>query len=297
MEKVIVIGAFSFLGFHLTKKLLEEGITVYGLDLEQNEGSYDQKEEKQMSIGRNANLHYVSQKDREHWNPKINEKIDTLFFTIDLPSDKEQAKPGLVEKYLYEAIEYCHLHSTRFIFLSTTEIVAHKETFITEQTHISPLTTRGERYLTLEEIIQAQNSKQALSFLILRLPTLYGPWQPDTFAFQQVLRLLEEGKDVGWVDDKYIGDVLYVEDAIEAIKKAANCMISEEIIHITTGNSGEWLKGMNYLLGRKNNEENFSNRLSNKKAEELLSFRPCITIEEGLSKQRSHIRLTSKKNL
>ncbi len=195
VEHAIVIGAFSFLGFHLTKKLLEEGITVYGLDIEQ--GIEEIQDEKIMAIGRNSNLDFVRQKDYENWTNNLSEKRDVLFFTIDFMSHNEGEETTLVEKLLHEAIEYCKLHSIKLIFSSSTETVAHDSTIITEQSPIAPLTKRGEMYLKLEKLIQAQGEKHKLSYLILRFPTIYGPWQPETFAFQRVLRLMEEGKEVG----------------------------------------------------------------------------------------------------
>ncbi len=288
LENAIVVGTFSFVGFHLSKNLLEDGLTVFGIDIQNHQESEELIEEKRMDIGRNSNFHYFKQQDIENWQSEISLGVDTIFFSIDLSYNQEDIT--FVEKYLYETIEYCKCHSIKLIYLSTTEIVSHGEDEVNEESKISPVTKRGELYSRLESIIKEENSKQNFRYIVLRLPTLYGPWQPESFAYQQILRLIETGKQGTWVMDEYIGDVLYIDDAVVAIKNAAISNITEDVIHVTTGNVGEWIKGMEYLLDTQSGEREINYFLSNKKAKSLLAFTPMVSIEEGLTKQQSHLR-------
>jgi UDP-glucose 4-epimerase len=289
LENAIVMGTFSFIGFHLSTKLLEDGITVHGIDTQIDQECDQVKEEKLMVIGRNANLNQLQKEDWENRLSKQTEKIDTLFYCIDIPTlnDTYQAD---ARQYMIQAIEYCQKHSTKLIVASSIEVVDHQENIITEKSPLLPVTKRGEFYLQLEQLLNIYWLKKSFPYLILRLPTLYGPWQPDSFAFQKALRLKEEGKPVDWVEDYYMGDVLFIEDAITAYIKAATSPHVHEVVHVTSGQIGEWEKGMEIILNKKRKDRSINYKFSNEKAEELLTFRPSVLLEEGLNKQSNHIR-------
>ncbi|MFS0782890.1 hypothetical protein [Bacillus sp. 1P06AnD] len=61
MSTSIVIGSLRFLGFHLTRYLLDQGQTVIGFDI--NDEAIEYADEKEMYIGRNANFQYKALKD------------------------------------------------------------------------------------------------------------------------------------------------------------------------------------------------------------------------------------------
>jgi UDP-glucose 4-epimerase len=289
LEHAIVMGTFSFIGFHLSTKLLEDGITVHGIDTQIDQESDQVKDEKLMAIGRNSNLYHLEKEDWEN-SSKQTEKIDTLFYCIDIPT-QNHVNQADARQYLIQAIEYCQKHSTKLIVASSIEVVNHQDNVITEISPLSPVTKRGEVYLHLEELLHVYCLKKSFPYLILRLPNLYGPWQPDSFAFHKALCLKEEGKPVEWVEDDYMGDVIFIDDAITACIKAAVSPHVHEVVHVTSGRIGEWEKGMEIISNKKRNNRTIDYKFSNQKAEELLTFTPNILLEDGLSKQRNHIRL------
>lgn len=294
MEQAIVIGSFGFLGYHLTTKLLEQGITVYGIDLALDEVT--EIEEKIMTIGRNSNLHVLSKEQWKNLERHLPKKVDTLFYCIDLHEKKLTDLIELRENFI-QAIEYCQNYVIKLILASSIELVGHDEPLITEAAPVIPLTKKGERYVELEELIKTCSTKKSFPYLILRFPTLYGPWQPETYAFQKAFRLKEEGMEGEWIEDEYMGDILYVEDAADALIKAALSRYDQEIVHITSDKVGEWEKGMSMIINQNRETKTINYQLSNQKARELLSFTPTISLEEGLRKQRKHNQLRLGKDL
>jgi UDP-glucose 4-epimerase len=288
VENVIIVGAFGFLGFHLSKRLLEEGVNVYGINLQQ--GFADNwKEEKLMEIGRNSNLHQLEEVDF-HQNEEIKSvKFDAIYFFLDSVLGKEMDLP-YVKEQLNKVIEWGQEHSTKLIFSSSLEVIDHSDSVITEESSISPINENGEIFQQLEEQLHREYAKTPYPFMILRLPTVYGPWQPENYVYQKALRMVEEGKPFEWEEDKYIGDVLFVEDVVNAMILAGGSSYKNEVIHVTSGKEGEWLKGLNLIIGNTAYETRPKKlTLSNQKLIQLLSCHPKITIDIGISKQRSHL--------
>src|SRR5688500_1502068 len=59
MDKVVIVGVFGFVNFHVCKALLDKGIEVRGVQIETEDDS-DILIEKRLEIGRNANFTEVS---------------------------------------------------------------------------------------------------------------------------------------------------------------------------------------------------------------------------------------------
>jgi UDP-glucose 4-epimerase len=287
LEEAIVIGTFSFLGYNLLTKLLEDGVTVHGIDTEDGQDSEEVNEEKILAIGRNANFIYLQE---EEWlqllDRKEGPKVNALFYCLDIFDQQSLAR---ARQSLSQAIKYCKFHSCPLIFSSSLEVVDHNEQqTITENTPINPISAKGKRYNSLEEIIHMKYNEEPFSYLILRFPTLYGPWQPNSYAFQRAIMAIEEGNLEHYIEDEdeYKGDLLYVGDAVQALLNAESCSTRNELFHITTGKKGEWEKGISHILNKKIDCRNNTLCLTNKKAKELLGFTPTVGIEEGIVNQK-----------
>lgn len=280
------MGTFNFLGYNLLSRLLNDGVVVHGLDIEFTQQPGEWKEEKFLAIGRNANLHLIEEDEcAEFLTQEKERKIHALYYCLDVEENDQDFFRA--EDLLKKAITYCQSTSTKLIFASTTEVVDHDEqSIITEDTPISPINDRGKRYVKLEELIKNGCTETSFPYLILRFPTLYGPWQPERFAYQQEILNVERKKGRRHIEDSYKSDVLYIDDATDALVKAGVSEMRSEIIHITTGKTGEWERGIAYINGdkaKKNEERGIV--LSNNKAGKVLSFSPATSIEHGITKQ------------
>src|SRR3954451_16421357 len=80
MDKVVIVGVFDFVNFHLCKALLDKGIEVRGVQIETEEYENFLVEER-LEIGRNSNFTEVS--IRELLN-KSNEKETIVLSVYDL---------------------------------------------------------------------------------------------------------------------------------------------------------------------------------------------------------------------
>ncbi|KAA0546499.1 NAD(P)-dependent oxidoreductase [Bacillus sp. BGMRC 2118] len=286
LEDVLVLGSMSFVGFHLVKRLLEDGITVYSVEI--NDEKRDEiKEEKMLEIGRNAN--FISLDSQEAFD--IEDKLQAIFICYDT---EEIVEEGYVESFsdiLQDIIHECQSRGTRLVFISSLEAIDHDVDIVTEETGYKPRNKTGELCAKWEKVIVNAYERRKFSYVILRCPTIYGPWQPNHFSYQYALEAIERKMQVKILEDSYIEDILYIDDVIEAIIRTQTITEEKEIIHITSGRSGEWSKGLeliepDYHLQKKAPYAT----LSTKKARELLSFKPMVNIEDGIEYQRTHLK-------
>lgn len=282
----MVVGALGFVGFHLVKKLLEDGIKVYGLDISTNQRD-EIKEEKTLEIGRNANFIILNSIDEN----EVDEDLQVIFICYDSEELKDEEYVKVFTQVLEKALYWSESKGIKLIFTSTLEAVNHEVELVTEEVGYNPRNRAGELCSSWEMQIKKTHNKRDLPYVILRFPTLYGPWQPEHFAYHQILEMKAKRNEVKKIEDPYTEDILYIEDAIEAIILAADSSISKETIHITSGTGGQWQKGMDIIVSAyKSEQENTKTKLSNEKATTLLSFHPKVSIDAGVKLHHHHLK-------
>ncbi|WP_346726746.1 NAD-dependent epimerase/dehydratase family protein [Bacillus suaedaesalsae] len=283
---MMVVGSMGFVGFHLVKRLLEQGVKVYSID------TFDAKrdnmnEEKMFEIGRNANFISLETLNDE----EIEEELQAIFVCYDSEGIEDESYIESFEHLLSETIQWCQTRGTKLIFISTLEAIDHDVEEVTEETDYKPRNRVGELCVTWEKRLNNEYNQKKFSYAILRFPTVYGPWQPSQFAYQQAFEAIESRKPFKNIKESYTEDILYIDDVIEALIRAKSIQASKEIIHITSGRIGEWRKGLDLIDTKLHIEKSMSKaKLSNKKATNILSFKPMVNIQEGIEHQRNHVK-------
>ena len=97
MERVLIIGALTFVGYHLVNKMIAEEVEVYGLDFDEFDSMTKINEEKLLLIGRNALFTYYSIRDEDGWRSV--EKRDSILFTFAYMSQISKVDFGMKESY------------------------------------------------------------------------------------------------------------------------------------------------------------------------------------------------------
>ncbi|WP_019153252.1 hypothetical protein [Robertmurraya massiliosenegalensis] len=192
MDKVMIIGTFEFLGFHFTKKLLEEGVEVLGIHHQMSDEASYLIEEKRLQIGRNANFEEKS--------------IDALTRNTD---DYEVVMVDYYDFFMrgYEDSLF-HDENYQWLMKNSDKIV-----------FLLPLSLRNDPFkenrVKLEKYISLLRSdKDVQEFL---LPTIFGPWQTDVFLFQQALTKKKDEWNLS--AREWTADALYVEDMVRKVLK------------------------------------------------------------------------------
>ncbi|MBU8877454.1 hypothetical protein BGM26_00440 [Bacillus sp. FJAT-29790] len=270
MERAVIIGAFEFLGFHFCTSLLEQGYEVEGVHFDNPEGD-PFLIDKRMAVGRNANF---NEKEYQTWLPFAEIDQQTLiiidFYDFYVQDNRNFfAESDFLEHFFGENAIQIKETDSRIVFL--LPIQWHSST--SEPIH---------RYLMNDQI----------SSQCFYLPTVYGPWQPSAFVFQQfLLKSMHGEKQISLNDREWIYDVLYIDEVVEAIlmlaetKSAASCILKSDI-------TDYWQKCASQLsipLEAINKYER--NRPPEPRTINVKTLKSHIDFSEGIGKQRRHLEL------
>lgn len=292
MQKAVVLGGLGFIGYHLCQELLEKGVEVVCIE-KQDPREYPELDEKLMYMGRNAAFDWMLG-DLDDTDGCLFTKIseaDTVFHMASPVSleSKWQLKNQTVQQATrwIQAISQAMKKDAMLIFPSTVEVYGDVPGLITEETPPQPISPYGLIKYELEQSIAKEAEAHQLRYSILRLPTVFGPWQRTDMTFAQLLNHEEE-----IYKDRSTLDALYVTDVAKGFVQAATKRDRSSIYHLTSGKRNQWFIGAK-LLGACEEllKESYTrSSLSPKKAEEQLQFTASVTIEEGIRQQEEHVQ-------
>ncbi|MDT8859620.1 NAD(P)-dependent oxidoreductase [Alkalihalobacillus sp. MEB130] len=289
MRKALVTGGLGFIGFHLVERLLSEGIEVVIIDQIPDEKK-EELEEKWLRIGRNALVTLMDKRLEDVQLEKVVKDVDVIFhLAAATSSDSKWPKLAKVIENnvsLTKMLVGATPKNCKIIYASTVEVYGERPGQITERTPTNPTTAYGITKLASERLLAQECKKRGITYHILRLPTIYGPWQRSDMTYQQIL--------LGKTDfemDRSTLDVLYVNDCVEAFILAAGIKEKNEIFHLSSGKEGAWYEGLR-LLGHDESggSKQFKTTLSTEKITTILRFTPQVPLEKGLAKQREHVK-------
>jgi len=196
----------------------------------------------------------------------------------------------------------------KIVFASSSEVYGEPlENPITEDSITQGKTVYAVTKLAGEELCKAYAQKYPIEYSILRYFNCYGPYQTAQFVIAKFIRNVMRGlPPVIQGDGSQVRSYTYVTDTARATAAAA---LSEkangQILNVGSGDSPISLKDLARLIIRiggregelqvqyRKNFENcdrraereiFQRYCNSRKAQELLSWRPEITIEEGIRK-------------
>ncbi len=231
MERAAIVGVYDYIGFSLCRHLLEAGVEIEGIHSTGKINDYF-TEEKRLEIGRNANF---SEIDIKNW--EADGKDDFLFVALfeALQNRKETVDfPGTV----IGELENNHSKKTRTVVILPAYL-AFEDAKLKD---------------TVDELNRFIDCKDS-AFLTIFLPTIYGPWQPEEFFFQQAMNCLSfDGREIPDVCQwEWTYDALYIDDAIEAIKEMAESGVQGQYL-LSSGEENRWMECAGELLGKERPE-------------------------------------------
>jgi hypothetical protein len=264
MERASIVGVYDFVGYSLCRHMLDIGIEVEGIH-PAGEGEDYYTEEKRLEIGRNANFTETSLLD---WQAVETE--DFLFITMfEALLDQDRTVDFL--ETLLTKLEFRNSKA-----LSTVLVLPAY--FAQENAKLEKAGSKLNGFI----------SKSLPSVLTIYLPTIYGPWQPEKFFFQQVMNLSSiESREIQDVDQlDWTDDCLYIDDAVKSIREMAESGTRGQYF-LSSGYSDRWKACVRELLGKElaMPECWFSKQI----LKETIKVRKVASNEEvrrGLSKQR-----------
>ncbi|MEH7442795.1 hypothetical protein V7201_10865 [Bacillus sp. JJ1122] len=226
MERAAILNVYDFIGYSLCKYMLNDGVEIAGVHIASKHDKYF-IEEKKMEIGRNANFSEISFKEWQATGTN-----EHLFISLYEQFNQD----GMIEQYfndILNTLENMDRSNQTLILILPAHLALKHEKLTDSQ-------------LDLLRVIEKINS----SVLQIYLPTIYGPWQPEEYFFQQSLNYLEGESSIPVIAKwEWTHDALYIQDAVETIMELA-VSGKEGKYFLASGKTNLWRSCANELLGK-----------------------------------------------
>lgn len=255
MDRAVIADTYSFIGFSFCKALLDQGVTVIGINEINDAFILD----KQLEIGRNANF------------------TETDLTAAEILIDKE----SFIFVDLYSMFVDGLLPTNKLYtdFLSLIKNVENKVVL-----------TLPIQWLSVDSPFIKEIKSMRNKVYSYYLPTVYGPFQPKTLLFQQAfLMKMKQCDQMKLNYQEWRHDAIYIEDVTDAILfSVKNDLPDERVLKSSIDN--HWLKCAQYLDVEKdlNNESAIIDGNEGRKIKSLI-VKNRWGLHESLDKQREHL--------
>lgn len=226
-------GAAGFIGFHLARRLLEEGDLVIGID---NLNPYYSVELKQARLnlleGKNDFRFYQADIADRQAVERIFEK-ERPDIVINLAA-QVGVRYSLIDPHAYVAsnlvgfmniLESCRHHQVKHLIFASSSSVYGANTRIPYSVH-----DRADHPLSIYAATKKSNELMAHTYAALyglpctgvRFFTVYGPWGRPDMAYFLFTRAILEGRPIDIYNDGNMKrDFTYIDDVVEGIVRMA----------------------------------------------------------------------------
>lgn len=304
-DPILVTGAAGFIGFHLSKRLLEMGKKVVGVDNMNDYYEVSLKEARLeiLRLCKDFSFHKMDIQDRRG--------IRNLFQTYRIQrvcnlAAQAGVRHSLKDPYSYEKSNldgFLNLLETareyrvvNFVYASSSSVYGKnsKTPFSVEDRVDTPISLYGASKKANELMAHAYHHLFGIPFAGLRYFTVYGPWgRPDMALFLFTEAILRDRPISVFNFGRMRRDFTYIDDVVEGTIAALENPFSYEIFNI--GNSNpidllDFIKIIEEELGREAKKKLMPMQPGDvietsadiEKSRRLLGFTPKTPIREGI---------------
>lgn len=229
--KILITGSSGFIGFHLSKLLLEKGLQVVGID--NMNDYYDQqlKEDrlKQLKERENFSFFQIDLKDKENLDELFKkEKFD---YVINLAA-QAGVRYSITNPYAYvdsnligfiNILEACRKYPIKhLLYASSSSVYGGNKVapFSTEHNVDHPVSLYAATKKSNELMAHTYSHLYKIPTTGLRFFTVYGPWgRPDMAYFSFTKDILEAKEIKVFNHGKMERDFTYIDDIVNGIYK------------------------------------------------------------------------------
>jgi len=289
--KILVTGGTGFIGANLTKKLCENGNTVWFTGFPKENSVPEAK--------------LIDYKDISYIN------FDACFHQAANNNTLDQNKEIMMIENVHKPKEMFEILNKngckRFIYASSTAVYGNEQTPYKEDQNTNPLNTYAKSKLEFEKYATEFEEKTKNKVFGLRYCNVYGPGEyhkeKRSSMILQIIQKIKSGKNPKiFKDGNQKRDWIYIKDVIQA---NLTCLNSENsgIFNIAGGKSVSFnfiINKINQYLKTNKKEEyidcNFLNKFQNNtecdisKAKKMLNWSPEYGIEQGIKEYLSLLR-------
>ena len=302
--KILITGVAGFIGFHLAKKLIENGHQISGVD--DISDYYNPNLKKlRLSILKSKNFKFF-ELDINNIN-LIDKNFDLVInfaaqAGVRVPEEKK-------EKYIHsningfkKVVEFCVENSIKkLIYASSSSVYddSSSQAFSESDSNLKPKSIYGETKLFNEQYIEKYSHK--VESVGLRFFSVYGPYGRPDMAYFSFTESLKKGQIIKLHNNGTMArDMTYIDDAVDGVIKSIDFLLDSneknrnEVFNIGNDSpilTSKLLKILEKNLKTKSEIKNIDvlnesiyTHADLKKSKSMLGYNPKIGLEEGIKK-------------
>ena len=306
MSRIAITGAAGFIGFHLVKKLVDEGHEVMGFDSFNDYYDVKLKQDRATELKMNYGVEIdpADLKDKDDLLNWFETNTPELVIhlaayagvrnSLDYPEDYIQN--NIVGTH--NLIEACNAYDVKkVIYASTSCVMAGNELPWKEDEKVGyPLNPYGYSKLCNESMFMASDIDAAIG---LRFFTVYGPWgRPDMALFDFTNKIIKNEPIDLFNHGDMIRDFTYVDDIVNGINIVIDyiqsSMLIKDIYNIGNGRQVpliEFVENIEFQLQRKAKKNYVPKHPADTQATwsdttklQALGYKAETSIEDGVEK-------------
>lgn len=231
---ILITGAAGFIGFHVSKQLLEDGFTIVGIDNINDYYDVKLKHDRLAILKNSPNFTFIKLDitDKEALIQLFNQYSFSVIihlaaqagvrYSIDNPQSYADSNLG----GFINILEACrHYKIEHLIYASSSSVYGmnKKVPFSVDDPVNSPVSLYAATKRANELLAYSYSHLYSIPCTGLRFFTVYGPWgRPDMAYFSFTKAIMEEKPIKVFNHGKMERDFTYVSDIVEGIKRLIN---------------------------------------------------------------------------
>ena len=316
---IVVTGCAGFIGFHLTKNLLEKNKKIIGIDILDKYYDPKKKRDRLRILKKYKNFKFIKIDLNKYdviFSKLKNYKIQLIIHLaaqpgvrISIKNPHNTLKQNLVP--FINILEIARIKKVKkFLFASSSSIYGDTKTypFVEKDTQNVPVSVYGATKLSNEIIASSYSKNFNMKTIGLRFFTVYGPYGRPDMAYYSFLDDLKKNKKIKVFNKgNMLRDFTYVDDVVTGITNLINFNMKKnhDVINIGKGKPDQLMKliklievnyqkkfKIEYTKNIPNGDikKTFSNV---NKAKKLIKWSPKVNLDVGIKKFVNWYKLNS----
>ncbi len=307
---ILITGCAGFIGFHLSRRLLEKKVKIIGVD--NIDKYYSTKlKQKRISILKKSKRFNFAKIDLGNFSKLkkflSKKKIETIIHLAAQPGVRISIKKphNTLNQNLIPFINILELarikNVKKFIYASSSSVYGDTKTFpfIEKDVNNVPVSVYGASKLSNEIIAHSYSKNFKLKSIGLRFFTVYGPYGRPDMAYYSFLENLKKNKIIKVFNKgKMKRDFTYIDDVVDGILKVIQKKFKNfhEILNIGKGKPDELMSLISLL--EKSSDKKFKIKFINniplgdikktfanvEKAKKNIVWKPKTSLKTGIKK-------------
>ena len=307
---ILITGCAGFIGFHLSRRLLEKKVKIIGID--NIDKYYSTKlKQKRISILKKSKRFNFAKIDLGNFSKLkkflLKKKIETIIHLAAQPGVRISIKSphNTLNQNLIPFINILELarikNVKKFIYASSSSVYGDTKTFpfIEKDVNNVPVSVYGASKLSNEIIAHSYSKNFKLKSVGLRFFTVYGPYGRPDMAYYSFLENLKKNTIIKVFNKgKMKRDFTYIDDVVDGILKVIQKKFKNfhEILNIGKGKPDD-LMSLIILLEKNYNKKfkiDYINKIplgdikktfaNIKKAKQRINWEPKTSLKKGINK-------------